>query len=123
MWNGFCAPGCEPRRIRLEIGIARGLVRQHFQRDIVGLRQRRHPAIDRVVQLDLVLVHKFHEQRAHVSEGDRSVGEVHRRSRGHAGDRFAECLARDGLVVLRDLDDHRPEVLGLHRLLNHRCDG
>src|SRR5206468_9128128 len=47
---------------------------------------------------------------------------MHRRGRWHTGHRFAERLANHDLVALRDFDDDRPEVLGLHRLLNDRGD-
>ena len=70
-----------------------------------------------------MLVHELHEQRPKVSERDGSVGKVHRSGRRHAGHRLAERLADHDLVALRNLDDDRPKVLGLHRFLNDRGNG
>jgi len=69
-----------------------------------------------------VLVHELHEQRAQISKRHGAIAKVHRSSRRHAVHRFAERLANHDLVALRDFDDDRPEMLGLHRLLNDGCD-
>ena len=70
-----------------------------------------------------MFVHELHEQRAQVRERDGAVAEVHRGGRRHAGHRFAERLVDHDFVPLRNLDDDRPEMLGLHRFLNDVCDG
>ena len=87
------------------------------------MRQLRHPSLDRIVELDLVFVDELHEQRAQVRERDGAVAEVHRCGRRHAVHRFAKRLADHDLVALRDLNDDRAEMLGLHRFLNDVCDG
>jgi hypothetical protein len=116
MWNGSASKAASHAG-------SRGLVRQHLQRDLVGLGQSRHPALDRVIERDLVLIDELHEQGAQVLEGDGAVAEVHRCGRWHIGHRLAERLGRHRMAVLSDLDDDGLEMVRLHLVLNDRCDG
>ena len=114
--------GRVPAGVGLEVGISRGLVGQHPQRDLVRFGQGRHPLVDGVVERHEALVDEDQEQRGDVGERHCPVAEVHVRGRRDAVHRLAERLLGDDLVAPGDLDDDGLQVVALHRTLDDLGD-
>jgi hypothetical protein len=103
-------------RALLEVGVAGGHVRQHSERDRVGVGQVGQPLRQRIVERDHSLVDQPEEERRDVEDGDGAVAEVHVGRGRYAGHRLAEggrdhVLAPDGHA-----QDDRPDVLPRHHL-------
>jgi len=76
--------GLEPGVLDVVPNPARG-VGEHPKRDLVGVRHRRQPAGDRVVEADPVLIGQLHQHHVHESDAHRTGAEAHVGGGRHAG--------------------------------------